>query len=95
MIRIHLTEGGGLNGEGKCNTLNSILHATDQWRLLAGCAMCYRKYIISLTPVVLAALVHAVYTEYARYLHGLGLKKAAYFFANKAGPKARQLIDGL
>jgi len=49
----------------------------------------------SLTPVVLAALVHAVYTEYARYLHGLGLKKAAYFFANKAGPKAKQLIDGL
>ncbi|CAH3181969.1 unnamed protein product [Porites lobata] len=41
------------------------------------------------------ALVHAVYTEYARYLHGLGLKKAAYFFANKAGPKAKQLIDGL
>lgn len=56
--------------------------------------MCYRK-CISLTPVVLAALVHAVYTEYARYLHGLGLKKAAYFFANKAGPKAKQLIDGL
>lgn len=70
-------------------------HARDEWRFLADCAMCYRKCIISLTPVVLAALVHAVYTEYARYLHGLGLKKAAYFFANKAGPKAKQLIDGL
>lgn len=41
------------------------------------------------------ALVHAVYTEYARYLHGLGLEKPAYFFASKAGPKARQLLDGL
>lgn len=41
------------------------------------------------------ALVHAVYTEYGRYLHGLGLEKAAYFFANKAGPKAKQLLDGL
>lgn len=41
------------------------------------------------------ALVHAVYTEYARFLHGLGLQKAAYFFASKAGPKAKQLLDGL
>lgn len=41
------------------------------------------------------ALVHAVYTEYARYLHGLGLQKPAYFFANKAGPKAKELLDGL
>lgn len=41
------------------------------------------------------ALVHAVYTEYARYLHSLGLEKSAYFFANKAGPKARQLLDGM
>lgn len=69
-------------------------------RVEVSCRLCYvlsKVYNIleSLTPVVLAALVHAVYTEYARYLHGLGLKKAAYFFANKAGPKAKQLIDGL
>ena len=54
----------------------------------------FTQALFSLTHI-LAALVHAVYTEYARYLHGLGLEKAAYFFANKAGPKARQLIDGL
>ncbi|XP_015757943.1 PREDICTED: WD repeat-containing protein 11-like, partial [Acropora digitifera] len=40
------------------------------------------------------ALVHAVYTEYARYLRGLGLNKAAYFFAGKVGPRAKQLLDG-
>ena len=42
----------------------------------------------------IAALVHAVYTEYARYLRGLGLEKAAYFFAGKVGPQAKQLLDG-
>lgn len=42
----------------------------------------------------IAALVHAVYTEYARYLRGLGLNKAAYFFAGKVGPRAKELLDG-
>lgn len=40
------------------------------------------------------ALVHAVYTEYARYLRGIGLNKAAYFFAGKVGPRAKELLDG-
>ena len=42
----------------------------------------------------IAALVHAVYTEYARCLRGLGLNKAAYFFAGKVGPRAKELLDG-
>ena len=52
-------------------------------------------YIVPFSLTRLAALVHAVYTEYARYLHSLGLEKSAYFFASKAGPKARQLLDGM
>lgn len=41
------------------------------------------------------SLVESVYAEYARYLHGLGLKKAAVHFGDKAGKKGRQLLEGV
>jgi len=56
---------------------------------------CQEYGFLSPTEEKNTALVHAVYTEYARYLHSLGLEKSAYYFANKAGPKARQLLDGM
>jgi hypothetical protein len=33
--------------------------------------------------------------EYARYLQGLGLKRPAVYFANKAGDKGKQLLEGV
>ncbi|EDO36880.1 predicted protein [Nematostella vectensis] len=41
------------------------------------------------------SLVENVYAEYARYLQGLGLRKAALYFGSKAGDKGRQFLEGI